>query len=68
VQDLLRADAYDDAADPDAALARLHKQAAALTARTGTKHHVWHVPAEGLRPAATCVLPATYAQPNWVAA
>lgn len=65
--DLIDADARDDAADPEGAVARLRAQADAVTRCTGVKHFVWSVPTCGLRPAALRVLPKAYAKPGWVA-
>lgn len=67
VSDLLAADAADDSENPRAAMAHLHDLARNLTARTGTVHHVWHVPAAGFRPAEYVVLPAAYAADDWKA-
>jgi hypothetical protein len=68
VRDLLDADARDDADHPAESLARLHELADRLTATTGAEHHVWLVPALGLRPATYQVLPAVYTGRGWVKA
>lgn len=65
LQELLAADAADDAADPDGTVTRLRSQASGLTERTGIPHHVWSVPGQGLRSASLCVLPAAYAASDW---
>lgn len=61
--DILAADERDDAEETDP-LARLRDLAARLSTDE-TPCYVWHIPAEGRRPASFAVYADAYAQAGW---